>query len=104
MNYITSFYTFSIGGLEGGCGWDPNTTKLLLDRVPSTMTFLSTTYSFEGERAIWKGPNWECLLNSLLNYKVYFQSIICICNRVAFSHLFATVTVSILIKTLSRIG
>ncbi len=38
---------------------DPNTMKLLMDAMPSIMTFVSTTYNFDEECSILKGPYWE---------------------------------------------
>jgi len=91
-----SHYKFAIlstlGDLMAVVDGDPNTTKLLMDSMLSIVAILSTTYNIEKECAVWKGQNWECLLTSLFNYKVYFQSIFYICNRKAFSHLFAIVT------------
>jgi hypothetical protein len=82
----------TLGDLRVVVDGDPHTTKLLMDSVPSTMAFLSTTYSFDEECVVWKGPNWECLLTSLFNCKVYFQFVIYICDREAFLHLLARMT------------
>jgi hypothetical protein len=96
MILLVSHYKFVIllklGDLKVVVDGDPNTTNLFMDNMLSNMAFLSTSYSFEWECAIWKGLDWECLFINLLNYKVYFQSIICICNREALSHIFTTVT------------
>jgi hypothetical protein len=93
---LESHYKFAIlstlGDLMAVVDGDPNTTKLLMDSMLSTVAILSITYNIERECVVWKGPNWECLLSGLFNYKVYFQSVFYICNREAFSHLFAIVT------------
>jgi hypothetical protein len=39
----------TLGDLKAVVDGDPRTTKLLMDNVPSTMAFLSTTYSFDKE-------------------------------------------------------
>ncbi len=39
----------TLGDLRVVVDGDPHTTKLLMDSVPSTMAFLSTTYSFDEE-------------------------------------------------------
>jgi hypothetical protein len=73
---IESHYKFAIlpalGDRKAVVDGDPNTTKLFMDSVLSTMAFLSTNYTFDGECAVWKGPDCECLLIGLLNYKVCF--------------------------------
>jgi hypothetical protein len=74
----------TLGNLKMIMDGDLNTMKLLMDNVPLTMAFLSTTYNFDGECPIWKGLDWECLLIGLFNCKVCFQSVICICDRKAF--------------------
>jgi hypothetical protein len=89
-------YKFAIilvlGDLKVIVDGDLNTMKLLMDIVPLNMALLSTIDNFDGECPIWKGLDWKCLLTSLLNCKVCFQFVICICDRKAFLHLFAIVT------------
>jgi hypothetical protein len=34
---------------------DLSIAKILMDIMPSIMAFVSTTYNFDGEHAIWKG-------------------------------------------------
>jgi hypothetical protein len=70
---------------------DPNTTKLLMDVVLSIMAFVSTTYNFDREHSIWKGPDWECKFIGFFNCKVCFQFVMYLCDREAFSHLFPNV-------------
>jgi hypothetical protein len=82
----------AFGDLKVIVDGDPNTTKLLMDIVLLTMAFVSITYSFDGERSIWKGPNWECMLIGFFNCKVCFQFVVYLCDREAFLHLFPTVT------------
>jgi hypothetical protein len=60
--------------------------------IKSTMAFVFTTYSFDGEHSLWRGPYWECLLTGHFNYKVCFQVFVCVCDREVFSHLFATMS------------
>jgi hypothetical protein len=65
---------------------------LLMDIMSSIMAFVSITYNFVGECSLWTWLDWECLLTGLFNCKVCFQAIICVCDRKAFSHLFAIVS------------
>jgi hypothetical protein len=60
--------------------------------VKSTMAFVFTTYGFDGEHSLWKGPYWNCLLTGHFNYKVCFQVVVCVRDREVFSHLFATMS------------
>ncbi len=48
----------TLGDLKVVVDGDPNTTKLFVNNMLSNMAFLSTTYSFEWECAIWKGLDW----------------------------------------------
>ncbi len=59
-----------LGDLKAIVNGDPNTSKLLMDNVSSNVAFVMTTYNYVGKHAIWKGPNWECLLTGLFNSKV----------------------------------
>jgi hypothetical protein len=83
---------FAFGDLKVIIDGDPNMTKLLMDIVLSTMAFVSTTYNFDGERSIWKGPDWECMFIGFLACKVCFQFVVYLCDREAFLHLFPTMT------------
>jgi hypothetical protein len=94
--FLDSHYIYAIflalGDFKVIVDGDPNTMKLLMYAMLSIMAFVSTTYKFDEEHSIWKGPYWEFMFIGFFNCKVYFQLVIYLCNRKAFSHLFPTVT------------
>jgi hypothetical protein len=75
----------ALGDLKVIIDRDPNTSKLLMDNVPLIMALVSTTYSFVGDRSIWKGLSCECFIMNLFNCKVCFQIVICVNDRKIFS-------------------
>ncbi len=91
--FLDSHYKYAIfptlGNLKPIVDGDLSTTKLLMDIMSSIMAFVSITYNFVGECLIWTRLDQECFLTGLFNCKVCFQAIICVCDRKAFSHLFA---------------
>jgi hypothetical protein len=85
LNMHYKYAKFSaLGDVKAIINGDPNTSKLIMDNVPLIMAFVSTTYSFVGDRLIWKRLDCECLIMNLLTCKVCFQIVIYVYDKQIF--------------------
>jgi hypothetical protein len=50
-----------------------------------------TTHTLKKTLAKWKGPNTKSFITSLLEAKVSFKVVVCVCDRKSFKHLFITI-------------
>jgi len=65
-------------------------TSFLQDNSTSIFIVVSTTHIIKEVLLVWKGPNWESFLNTLLNAKVTPKVIIYLCDNESFKFLFTT--------------
>jgi hypothetical protein len=65
-------------------------TSFLQDNNTSIFIVVSTTHIIKEVLLVWKGPNWESFLNTLLNAKVTPKVIIHLCDKEFFKFLFTT--------------
>jgi hypothetical protein len=67
-----------------------NITSFLQDDSTSIFIVVSTTHIIKEVLLVWKGPNWESFLNTLLNAKVTPKVIVYLCDKEFFRFLFTT--------------
>ncbi len=67
-----------------------NIISFLQDDGTNIFIVVSTTHIIKEVLLVWKGPNWESFLNTLLNAKVIPKVIIYLCDKESFRFLFTT--------------
>jgi hypothetical protein len=59
----------------------------LMDDITRTIVIIYTTHNMKDIPTIWKGFDWESFFLGLLNAKVMFKVVACICDHESFKSL-----------------
>lgn len=102
LKWVESAYTLQVqswreyGRIEGGYQ-HAHVGFILQDQASHSIVMVCTIHTLKKIFVVWKGPNWEFFIIGLLDAKVTFKVVVCVCDRKSFKHLFTTILKSLFV-------